>query len=207
MINQIDISFTSHTLRPRRAAGSRGTRIRSVWPRVRRSPEEMQDHVGAHLPHLIHVTGGQARPSHLHFCIQNSRYILRLQLCPRRGLERTRKRDWANDVLWEDLPFAEGRTHPPLAFRRAGSFFPACLKSVLALHPMGVELKCAAVAKRNIKRSTRKTQRHQPQGNIHSPPIIESERIPKTNLMISYLQAGFAVSSFFFSFISLCLNK
>lgn len=91
-------------------------------------PEEMQDHVGAHLPHLIHVTGGQARPSHLHFCIQSRQVEADAPpspALPETGFRKdTRKRDWANDVLWEDLPFAEGRTRPPLAFLRVGSFPP-----------------------------------------------------------------------------------
>lgn len=69
------------------------------------------------------------------------------------------ERHTANDVLWEDLPFVDGRVlHSP----SSGCF----LKSVLALPSDRAEQKYAAVAERMIRHGAQEIQQHQPLGNI-----------------------------------------
>lgn len=66
------------------------------------------------------------------------------------------RKDTANDVLWEDLPFVDRHVLP------SGCF----LKSVLVLSPTVLEWKYAAVAERMIKHGAQEIQPHTPLGNI-----------------------------------------
>lgn len=96
------------------------------------------------------------------------------------------ERHTANDVLWEDLPFVDGRVlHSP----SSGCF----LKSAHS-DSVGAEIRCGG-RENDQTRSTGDSAAPAP-GKY--PAVIESRTMLKMNLMISYLQTGFA-------FYSICI--